>query len=121
MLSDVFSRDINLAHNTHLRVFQLKMFHREVYPLTCQWVITLLAQITPASLVEMWLEFQVEDISLLNIIDWTQLENVFNQQQWSNLEILRVCWYGLPRNSGVREFIKARFPVLEGRGILKVW
>jgi hypothetical protein len=121
MLSDVFSREINLAHNTHLRSFHLKMFHREVSPLTSQWVITLLDQITSPYLVEMSLEFQVEDISRLNIIDWTQLENVFNQQRWSNLEIFRVCWYGLPGDSGVRELIRAQLPVLESRGILKVW
>jgi hypothetical protein len=87
MLSAVFSNDINLAHNTHLRSLHLKVFHRDVNPLT--WVTTLLAQITSPYLVHMTLVFQVEDVSLLNTIDWTGLENVFNQQRWSNRQELR--------------------------------
>jgi hypothetical protein len=116
--SAVFNSDINLAHNTHLRSLHLKIFHRDVDPLT--WVITLLSQIISPYLVHITLEFQVEDVSLLNIIDWTQLENVFNQHRWSNLQELTFQWYGMYERSAVGAFIRAQFPVLESRGILCV-
>jgi hypothetical protein len=114
----VFNSDINLAHNTHLRSLHLKIFHRDVYPLT--WVITLLSQIISPYVVRISLEFQVEDVSLLNIIDWTRLENVFNQHRWSNLQKLTFQWYGMYERSAVTAFIRAQFPVLESRGILCV-
>ena len=114
----MFNNDINLAHNTHLRSLHLKMFHRYVYPLT--WVITLLSQIISPYLAHISLEFQVEDVSLLNIIDWTRLENVFNQHRWSNLQTLTFYGYGMLERSAVTAFIRAQFPVLESRGILCV-
>ena len=58
--------------------------------------------------------------SLLNTINWTQLADVFNQQQWSNLRELRVQWCGDAEQSAVNSFIKAQFLVLESRGILRV-
>ena len=118
--SAVFNNDINLAHNTRLRSFHLKIFHRHPTPLT--WVITLLSQITSLYLVHILLEFQLEDLSLLSTIDWTQMESVFNQQRWPNLQKVKFFWYGLPDiTSGlaVRAFIKAHFPELESRGILR--
>jgi hypothetical protein len=121
MLSAVFSNDINLVHNTHLRSLHLTVFHRYVNHL--EWVITLLAQITSPYLVHMSLDFQVGDISLLYTIDWTGLENMFNQQRWSNLQELKVCWYGPgPPEiwAAIIPFIRAQFPVLESRGILCV-
>jgi hypothetical protein len=117
------SNDINLAHNTHLRSLHLKVYVEPLLPLT--WVITLLTQITSPYLVHMSLEFEEDDVSILNTIDWTGLEDVFNQQRWSNLQELTVYsgwyqWYDLilPERSAAREFIRAQFPVLESRGIL---
>jgi hypothetical protein len=125
MLSAVFSNNINLAHNTHLRSLHLKIFHRDVDPLT--WVTMLLAQITSPYLVHMSLEFEVEDVSLLYDSDWTGLENMFNQQRWSNLQELTVYYYRLKPppsppeiSAATRAFIRAQFPVLESRGILCV-
>ena len=118
MVSAVFRKDINLAHNTHLRSFDLKMFHRDVNPIT--WVITLLSQINSPYLVEMCLVFQLDDDSLLNTIEWTQLADVFNQQQWSSLQELGVHWYGPAVKSAVNAFISAHFSALESRGILRV-
>jgi hypothetical protein len=72
----------------------------------------------------MSLEFQGDGVSFLNTIDsdWTGLEDVFNQERWSNLQELRVYLYGLglPERSAARAFIRAQFPVLESRGILCV-
>ena len=62
----------------------------------------------------------MEDVSLLNIIDWTRLENVFNQHRWSNLQKLTFQWYEMFESSAVTAFIRAQFPVLESRGILCV-
>ena len=118
----MFSNDINLAYNTHLRSLSLNMFHcdSDEYPFTCQWVIALLAQMSSPYLEELCLYFYLEDISRLNIIDWTQLANLFNQQKWSNLDTLLICWEGLPEGSEstVSEFLKAQFPVLDSHGIL---
>ena len=118
MLSAMFRKDINLAHNTHLRSFNLNIFHHDVSSLT--WVITLLSQITSPYLVELCLGFLLDDDSLLNTIEWTQLAGVFNQQQWSSLQELRVHWYGHAAKLAVNAFIKAQFSVLESRGILRV-
>jgi hypothetical protein len=115
MFSAVFSDDINLAHNTHLRSLHLKIFHRHPTPLT--WVVTLLSQIISLYMVHMTLSFQVEDVSILNTIDWTQMENVFNQQRWPNLQNLTFFWYGLPENGLVGAFIRAHFPALESLGV----
>ena len=118
----MFSNDINLAYNTHLRSLSLSMFRCDSneYPYTCQWVIALLAQVSSPYLEELYLYFYLEDITRLNIIDWTQLANLFNQQKWSNLSILLICWEGLPEGSEstVSEFLKAQFPVLDSHGIL---
>lgn len=117
MLSAVFSDDINLAHNTHLCSLHLKIFHRDPTPLT--WVITLLSQIISLHMLSMLLAFQVEDVSILNTINWTQMENVFNQQRWSNLQKLTFSWCGLPEiRSAVKAFIRAHLPALESCGIL---
>ena len=118
----MFSNDINLAYNTHLRYLSLTMFYcdSDEYPFTCQWVIALLAQISSPYLEVLCLYFYLEDISRLNIIDWTQLANLFNQEKWSNLDNLLICWEGLPEGSEstVSEFLKAQFPVLDSHGIL---
>ena len=70
----------------------------------------------------MCLEFHVDDASHLNTIDWTQLVDLFNQQQWSNLQELRVlcCRILASEISAVDAFIKSKFSVLESRGILRV-
>ena len=119
MLSAVFSNSINLAHNTHLRSLHLKIFHRHPTPLA--WVITLFSQIISLSMERIYLTFQVEDASVLNTIDWTQMATVLNQQRWSNLQKVRFYWFGPPdAQSGVRAFIRAHFPALESRGILNL-
>jgi hypothetical protein len=117
MLSAVLNNDINLAHNTHLRSLHLSVsFHEDVNPPT--WVIILLAKITSPYLVHMTLGFQVDDVSRLNIVDWTGLENVF--RRWSNLQELTVYCNGMPEGSPARAFIRAQLPVLESRGIICV-
>ena len=120
--SAVFRKDINLAHNTHLRFFHLKIIYYDGKPPT--WVITLLSQITSPYLVEMCLEFPFafDDPSHLNTIDWTPLVDLFNQQQWSNLQELKVLGntYRASERSAAVAFVKSQFSVLESRGILRV-
>ena len=114
----MFRNDINLAHNTRLRSITLQIFWRYP-PASMEWLFTLLSQIVSSHMVHVSFIFQVEDIYVLDSVIWTQIEDVFTQERWANLQKLALSWFGpsliRPR---VRELIWARLPKLESRGIL---
>jgi hypothetical protein len=116
----VLRNDISLAHNTHLRSIVLTILEGD----GCYsriWLFTLLSQIVSPHMVHVSLRFRLEDISALDTIDWTQIEQVFTQHQWTNLQMLTISCRVLSEIGEVDAgSIRARLPVLESRGVLCV-
>ena len=114
----MFRNDIDLAHNTHLRSITLQIFWGYP-PASMEWLFTLLSQIVSSHMVHVTFIFQVEDAAVLDNVIWTQIEDVFTQQRWANLQKLTLSWFSSESiRPAVRELIWARLPKLESRGIL---
>jgi hypothetical protein len=87
------------------------------------WLFTLLSQVVSPHVLRVSLRFGcgLSDVSVLDYLDWAQIEYMFTQQQWNNLQKLTMvsyCATEIP--SEVVASIRARLPVLESRGILYI-
>jgi hypothetical protein len=115
----VFRNDIDFTHNTHLRSIRLGIFYYSRRSMN--WLLTLLSDIVSPHVVHVLLRVQLGHVSALDQVDWAQIELVFTQERWKNLQKLTVEWYsptGIP--SEVEASIKACLPVLESRGKLAI-
>jgi hypothetical protein len=67
------------------------------------------------------LRFKLGRTSALDMVDWSQVEQVFTQQRWVNLQKLIISWYGSDDiRPAVGALIRARLPILARRGVLDV-
>ena len=111
---------INLAHNTHLRSICLIIFWRHG-PHSLKWLYTLLSQIVSPHMVHVSLEFELEDVAVLDTVDWAEMEHEFTRQRWASLQKLTLSWWGPTEiRPAVQESIRARLPTLKSSGILHV-
>jgi hypothetical protein len=116
-----FADDLNLTHNTNLRYICLDcgwLNHSSPYP--HDWLFALFSQVI-SPLEHVRLEFHIEVIADLDVVDWTRIEREFTQQRWANLQKFTIqLWGTLDHRSEGYESIKLRLPVLDGRGVLQV-
>ena len=101
---------IDLAHNINIRTIHVEYTNK---------ILSLLSQIVPSCLTHPFFYIVFDYIFKLEEVDWARIQGMFTQEQWTNVTI---TWNVFNRH-GLRpvanEFIKARLPVLQSRGMLK--
>jgi hypothetical protein len=111
--------DINLAHNTNLRSIELGYGMIALHP--PRLIAALTYQIICRNLEHLTMSFALYSIADLDIVDWLQMEDLFNKKQWPNLRKLKIALYtNLETIPVAIKSIRDRLPVLEARGFLEV-
>ena len=101
---------IDLAHNINLRFIRLQY--------TDNRILSLLFQIVPLCLPHLFFDIALDSaISELEMVDWARMQRMFAQERWANVTITWKVPYAF--GPAANEFIKARLPVLQSRGMLK--
>ena len=110
-----FRNSVDLAHNTHLRSFKLTVHSYNISPVG--WAIAVLSQVVSHCVVEVNLDFECFYREEEKGVDWGKVDEI--AKRWSNLENFTISWVHLGQK-GV-EFIRARLPALDRRGILLIY
>ena len=105
---------IDLARNINLCTIRLDY--------TDNRILSLLSQVVLPCLSHLFFDVVLNsgtNIPELEKVDWARMQRIFTQEQWANVTI---TWkvFGLYESTPMaNEFIKARLPVLQSRGMLK--
>ena len=121
--TDVFTHDINLAHNTHLRSISLDCgFVNRGLNDPMDWVFTAFSRIISPHLEHVLLQLHIEDVANLDVVDWARIDHITKQQPWAaHLQRLTIHLSGpLAIRSEACRSVGSRLPLLNGCGILSV-
>jgi hypothetical protein len=120
------TRDINLAHHTHLRCLTLRIwidiFSYPNLVTTSETALAFLSQITSSRVDLISLEFHLWAFSDFGVIDWARMERILTHQRFSNLRRLSVQLWSVSEmqlaSTELQIGVRSLLPILERRGII---